>query len=55
MTARRVEKKEKNFDELVGELAALIIKENKNYVGKDVAEEAVKRINEARPLGELYE
>lgn len=39
-----VEKKEKSFDELVGELATLIIKENKNYVGKDVAEEAVKRI-----------
>lgn len=39
-----IEKKEKNFDDLVGELAQLIIKENKNYVGKDVAEKAVKRI-----------
>lgn len=39
-----IEKKEKNFDDLVGELAELIIKENKNYVGKDVAEKAVKRI-----------
>lgn len=39
-----VEKKEQSFDELVQELAALIVKENKNYVGKDVAQEAVKRI-----------
>ncbi len=40
-----IEKKEKNFDDLVGELATLIIKENKNYVGKEVAEESIKRIN----------
>lgn len=40
-----IEKKEKNFDDLVGELAELIIKENKNYVGKEVAEESIKRIN----------
>lgn len=39
-----VEKKEKNFDQLVQELAELIVKENKEYVGKDVAKEAVKRI-----------
>lgn len=41
---KQVEKKEKNFDELVSELASIIIKENKDYVGKDVAKEAVKRI-----------
>lgn len=40
-----VEKKEKSFDDLVKELATLIIKENREYVGKDVAKEAVKRIN----------
>lgn len=39
-----VEKKEQTFDELVSELAELIIKENKDYVGKDVAKEAIKRI-----------
>ncbi len=39
-----VEKKEQNFDNLVQELAELIVKENKDYVGKDVAEEAIKRI-----------
>ena len=41
-----VEKKEQSFEELVQELATLIIKENKNYVGKDVAKEAIKRIKE---------
>ncbi len=39
-----VEKKEQSFDQLVEELATLIIKENKNYIGKDVAKEAIKRI-----------
>ena len=41
-----VEKKEQTFDELVSELAEKIIKENKDYVGKDVAKEAIKRIKE---------
>lgn len=41
---KQVEKKEKSFDELVSELATIIIKENKDYVGRDVAKEAVKRI-----------
>lgn len=40
----QVEKKEKNFDELVNELASILIKENKEYVGRGVAKEAVKRI-----------
>lgn len=41
---KQIEKKEKSFDELVSELATIIIKENKDYVGRDVAKEAVKRI-----------
>lgn len=41
-----VDKKEDDFDKLVDELATLIIKENKNYIGKDVANEAIKRIKE---------
>ena len=41
---KMVDKKEKNFDELVEELAALIIKENKQYIGKDVAKEAIERV-----------
>ncbi len=43
---KAVEKKEQSFDELVDELATLIIKENKNYIGKDVAKEAIKRIKD---------
>ncbi len=39
-----VDKKEENFDKLVEELATLIIKENKSYIGKDVANEAIERI-----------
>lgn len=39
-----VDKKEEDFDKLVDELATLIIEENKNYIGKDVADEAIKRI-----------
>ena len=41
---KMIEKKEKNFDELVEELAELIIKENKQYIGKDVAKEAIERV-----------
>ena len=39
-----VDKKEQDFDKLVEELATLIIKENKHYIGKEVANEAIKRI-----------
>ncbi len=40
-----VEKRAENFDQLVQELATLIIKQNRSYVGKDVAKEAIERIN----------
>ena len=42
---KQIEKKEQSFDELVDELATVIIKENSEYIGKDVAKEAVKRIS----------
>ncbi len=41
---KALERKEQNFDDSVAELATLIIKENKKYIGKDVAKEAIKRI-----------
>ncbi len=50
-----VEKKEQNFDQLVQELAELIVKENKDYVGKDVAKEAVKRIKKENTKEEEVE
>lgn len=42
---KAVEKKEESFDDLVDEMAEAILKENERYIGKDVAEEAIKRVN----------
>jgi len=39
-----VEKKEESMDQLVKELATSIIKQNKIFVGRDVAEEALEKI-----------
>lgn len=41
---KMVEKNEENFDKLVEDLATIMIKENKDYIGKDVANEAIKSI-----------
>ena len=41
---KRVENKEKNFDILVREMAEMLIKENEQYVGEDVAKEAIEKI-----------
>ena len=38
------EEKEEDLDELIRKMAALVIKENESYVGVDVAEEAIKEI-----------
>lgn len=38
------EKKEENFDELIKNLAQVILKENKGYVGNDIANEAIEEI-----------
>lgn len=42
---KAVEKKEKSFDELVKEMAQIILKENEQYIGKEVAQEAINRVN----------
>ena len=42
---KKVEKKEQKFDDLVKELATIIINENKSYVGKDVANQDNEKIN----------
>lgn len=42
---KAVEKKEESFDDLVDEMAEAILKENERYIGKDIAEEAIKRVN----------
>ena len=38
------EEKEKNMDELITKMAKIILEENKEYVGKDIAEDAIKEI-----------
>lgn len=43
---RALRKKENNMDELIDNLAKLIIEKNSNAIGKDVAKEAVKKIKE---------
>lgn len=39
-----VEEKEETFDDLVRQMAEKILKENKNFIGKDVAEASIKKI-----------
>lgn len=41
---KAVEKKEESIDELIDEMATAILKENEKYIGKDVTEEAIKRV-----------
>lgn len=42
---KAVEKKEKSFDELVKDMTKIVLKENEQYIGKEVAEEAIKRVD----------
>ena len=39
-------KKEETFEDLVKQMAQQILQENKNFIGKDVAEESIKRIED---------
>ena len=43
---------EQNLDELVNNLAQLIIKENRQYIGADVAEQAVNEIEKEKEEGQ---
>ena len=40
-----VEDKENNMDELIQRMAKMILEENKSYVGKDIAERAIKELD----------
>lgn len=42
---KAVKKKEESFDDLVEQMAKAILKENERYIGKDVAKEAINRVN----------
>lgn len=41
-----VEEKEKSFDDLVKEMAEAILKENKAYIGDEVTEKSIEKINQ---------
>lgn len=43
-----VEEKEDSIEELVKKLAASIVKENERYIGEDIAEKAVEKINKRK-------
>ncbi len=43
---RALKKKENNMDELIDNLAKLIIKNSKDNIGRDVAEDAIRRVDE---------
>lgn len=52
---RKIKKKEENFEDLVRQMAEALVKENEKYVGKDVAEKAVKKINKTEEGGDTNE
>lgn len=41
---KAVEKKEESIDDLIDEMATAILRENERYIGKEVTEEAIKRV-----------
>ncbi len=43
-----VQQKEENMDELIDNLAKAIINENKNYIEKDIVQEAIKKIDKTK-------
>ncbi len=44
----KIKEKEKSFDDLVKEMAEKILAENKNFIGKEVAEESIKKIEKSK-------
>ena len=48
---KEVREKEVSIDELIDEVAKSILEENKRYIGKEVAEEAIKEINKETKEG----
>lgn len=52
---RKIKKKEDNFEDLVRQMAEALVKENEKYIGKDVAEKAVKKIKKTEEGGDTNE
>lgn len=54
--ARKLKNKKDNMEELIKEMAAMLLKENEKFIGKDVAEEAIKKVKpEEKEGGNLDE
>ena len=49
---QKVEETEENMEELVRKMAEIIIGDNRNYVGVDVASEAIKELEKSKEEGE---
>ena len=41
----QIEEKEENMDDIIAEMAELIIKQNEKYIGKDVKNKAIEKLN----------
>ncbi|MDO5556009.1 MAG: hypothetical protein Q4G09_05120 [Clostridia bacterium] len=50
---KMIAKKENNFDELVAKMAKLIINQNEEYIGKDIAKEAIKKVSKKNTKEEV--
>lgn len=46
------EEKENNLEELVRKMAQMVLEQNKEYIGGDVAQEAIEELNEKQEKGE---
>ena len=49
--AKKLERKEKSFEELVKEMAQKLLKENQIILGKETTQEAINKINETKEKG----
>ena len=43
---RKVEEKEENMDDLIAEMAKMILEENEQYIGKELKDKAIEKVNE---------
>ena len=49
---KKIDEKEENIDKLIDELAKIIIEDNKQYIGSDVAKEAIQEIDTKEGVNE---
>ena len=44
---KQIEEKEDNLDDLISQMAKLIIEDNEKYIGKELTEKAIEKVNES--------